>query len=67
MLKGTTTYTANRHGYHLLIDGVPARICKQCGEVFFEEEEVAAIQTMLKEIDAGASRVRKETAKPLPA
>jgi len=63
MKKGETTYTVNRHGYHLLIDDVPAWICTQCGEVYFEEEEVDLIQDMLKEIDARAAKVRREAPK----
>ena len=65
--RGKTTYTANRHGYHLLIDEVPAWVCTQCGESFYEEEEVETIQSMLREVDAGALKVRKETAKRVPA
>lgn len=67
MEKAKTTYTANRRGYHLLIDDVPAWICTQCGEVYFEEDEVDAIQDMLREIDAGAAKVRREAPKSVPA
>lgn len=67
MKKGKATYTASRRGYHLLIDDVPAWICTQCGEVYFEEDEVDLIQDMLIEIDVGASKVRKEAPVSLPA
>lgn len=56
-----------RHGYHLLIDDVPAWICTQCGEVYFEEDEVNTIQDMLKDVDAGAEKVRREVQKSVPA
>ena len=65
MEKGKTTYTANRHGYHLLIDDVPAWICNQCGEVYFEEGEVDTIQNMLKDVDASAAKVRGEVPEPI--
>lgn len=67
MKKGETTYTANREGYHLLVDDVPAWICTQCGEVYFEEDEVDLIQDMLKEIDGRAAKVRKWAPKSAPA
>ena len=67
MERGKTTYTVNRHGYHLLIDDVPAWICTQCGEVYFEEDEIDTIQDMLKDVDAGAAKVRREISKPVPA
>ena len=52
--RGHTSYTANREGYHLIIDHVPAWICKQCGETLFDEETVEAIQAMLREVDKQA-------------
>lgn len=45
-------YTANRNGYHLIIDDVPAWVCNQCGEPMFDEETVTAIQAMLTEMDS---------------
>lgn len=53
--RGHTSYTANRKGHHLIIDHVPAWICKQCGEALFDEETVEAIQAMLRGGQAGGS------------
>jgi YgiT-type zinc finger domain-containing protein len=50
--RGKTTYTANRRGYHLIIDDVPAWICSQCGEPLFDEKQVDAIQQIIRKIDA---------------
>jgi YgiT-type zinc finger domain-containing protein len=47
------SYTANRKGYHLIIDDVPAWVCRQCGEPLFAEETVEAIQNLLREVDGG--------------
>jgi len=52
MVRGKTTYTLNRRGYHLLIDEVPAWVCGQCGEVYFEGDEVDAIQDLVKTLDS---------------
>ena len=50
---GRTTYTANRHGYHLRFEDIPAWICQQCGESVFEERVVEAIQQLLMTLDEG--------------
>jgi len=52
MVKGKTNYALSRRGYHLLIDEVPAWICQQCGEVYFEVGEVDAIQDLIKTLDS---------------
>jgi YgiT-type zinc finger domain-containing protein len=54
---GRTTYSANRHGYHLRLDDIPAWICQQCGEPVFEERVVAAIQQLLMRLDESMERV----------
>lgn len=51
LVRRTVSYTANRKGYHLIIDDVPAWVCEQCGEPLFDENTVDAIQNALLEID----------------
>jgi YgiT-type zinc finger domain-containing protein len=58
------SYTANRKGYHLIIDDVPAWVCQQCGEPMFDEATVDAIQEILAELD---ERLEKLTSMPLAA
>ena len=48
MEKTTVAYTVDRKGYHLFIKEIPAYVCTQCGEKYFEEKEINAIQSMLK-------------------
>ena len=50
LVRKKVSYAATRKGYHLIIDDVPAWVCKQCGESLFDEETVDAIQEMLREI-----------------
>jgi len=50
--RRSVSYTANRKGYHLIIDNVPAWVCKQCGEPLFDEQSVIVIQAMLQDVDA---------------
>jgi YgiT-type zinc finger domain-containing protein len=54
---GGVTYTANRYGYHLLLDDVPDWICQRCGEPIFEDRVVEAIQHLLMRLDESIERV----------
>lgn len=52
MRKGTAPFHVDRKGYHLLLDMVPAWVCEQCGEVYFEEDEVDSIQALIQAMDS---------------
>jgi YgiT-type zinc finger domain-containing protein len=43
MEKTTVSYTIDRKGYHLFIEEIPAYVCSQCGERYFEERESEAV------------------------
>lgn len=51
MKKGTAPFQIDRKGYHLLFDAIPAWVCTQCGEAYFDEAEVNAIQEVLQKLD----------------
>jgi len=51
MKKGTAPLHVDRNGCHLTLDNVPAWICSQCGEAYFEESAVNAVQELIKLID----------------
>ena len=51
MLKGNAPFSADRNGYHISWEAVPAWVCNQCGEAYFEENEVNHIQKALKKVD----------------
>ena len=53
MERSMSTYTVDREGYHLFIKEIPAYICTQCGEKYFDEEEVEAIQKLIQKVEAG--------------
>ena len=58
MQKGTAPYHIDRKNYHLLLDKVPAWVCSQCGEPYFEEKEVTEIQNAIREMDKHASNLQ---------
>jgi len=53
----TAPFQVDRKGYHLMFDAIPAWVCSQCGEVYFEEAEVEAIQDVLRTLDEGTERL----------
>jgi YgiT-type zinc finger domain-containing protein len=51
MRRATTPLHIDRKGCHLTVDEVPAWVCGQCGEPFFEERELAAVQELARSVD----------------
>ena len=51
MKKGFAPLHIDRKGCHLTLDSVPAWVCGQCGEAFFEEAEVSVVQELIAVID----------------
>jgi YgiT-type zinc finger domain-containing protein len=51
MVKGSAPFSADRNGYHISWESVPAWVCSQCGEALFEENEVNHIQKALQQVD----------------
>jgi len=58
MKKGAVPFHVDREGCHVLLDRVPAWVCAQCGEPYFEEKEVDAIQELIKTVEQGSARVQ---------
>ncbi len=57
MKRGTAPFHVDRKGYHLVLDVVPAWVCQQCGEAYFEETEVSSIQEAIKTLDRHAEKL----------
>jgi YgiT-type zinc finger domain-containing protein len=51
MKRGRAPIHIDRDGCHVTIDNVRAWICEQCGEPLFEEQEVEAIQDIVKAVE----------------
>jgi YgiT-type zinc finger domain-containing protein len=51
MERGTAPFHIDRKGYHLILDTIPAWVCAQCGEAYFEEAAVEAIQQVIHAVD----------------
>ena len=51
MVMGNAPFSADRCGYHIAWESIPAWVCTQCGEALFEENEVSHIQKALQQVD----------------
>ena len=50
MKRATVPFSLDRNGYHIHWERVPAWICTQCGEPYFEVREVKIMQQTAKRI-----------------
>jgi YgiT-type zinc finger domain-containing protein len=51
MERGSAPFHIDRKGYHLILDAIPAWVCVQCGEAYFDEATVEAIQRVIRAVD----------------
>ena len=51
MVRSHAPFSADRNGYHISWESIPAWVCSQCGEALFEENEVSHIQKALEQVD----------------
>ena len=57
MKKGTTALHIDKVGCHVTIDKAPAWVCSQCGESYFEENEVDIIQDIVAVIEKKSQKL----------
>ena len=57
MDQTTAPFQIDRKGYHLTLESVPAWVCSQCGEAYFEQREVEEIQEVIHAVDQGALKL----------
>jgi YgiT-type zinc finger domain-containing protein len=51
MEKSIAPFHIDRKGYHLTLESVPAWVCSQCGEAYFDESEVDSIQGIIQSLE----------------
>jgi YgiT-type zinc finger domain-containing protein len=57
MKRATAPLHIDRKGVHLSLDNIPAWVCSQCGEPYFEAAEVDSVQAILIEVDKNIPRL----------
>lgn len=58
MKKKNVPYSVDRKGYHLYLREVPAYVCSQCGENYFEEDEIEEIQVIIKTLEKHIEKLK---------
>ncbi|MDY0170969.1 MAG: YgiT-type zinc finger protein [Thermoguttaceae bacterium] len=51
MKRGITPLHIDRKGCHLTLEAIPAWVCTQCGEAYFDEKQVDAIEDLVESIE----------------
>lgn len=59
MMRHPAPFQITRQHYHVTLERVPAWVCSQCGEVYFETPEVEAIQNLIELLEVQSRRLRK--------
>jgi len=54
---GTTTFTAERGGRAFVFRNVPARVCRQCGEPYFDAEVVRRVEQQIDQAWSSGAEV----------
>ncbi len=60
MSRASAPLHIERSGYHLALCAVPAWICVQCGEPYFEVRELGTIQAMIHALDEQTRRFNED-------
>lgn len=58
MERSAAPFSIDRNGYHIVWDSVPAWVCTQCGEPYFESREVDLIQKAVSAVDRETAAIR---------
>lgn len=56
MQRSVVPVHVDRKGVHVTMDEVPAWVCRQCGEHYFEEGDVDSVQGVIKAVEAEAEK-----------
>ncbi len=57
MARGSAPFHIDRKDVHISLDKVPAWVCTQCGEAYFDEAEVDAMQEIIRAVDEQAGKL----------
>lgn len=57
MMRGSAAFHIDRKDVHVSLDNLPAWVCTQCGEAYFEETEVDAVQDIIRAVDEQTAKL----------
>jgi YgiT-type zinc finger domain-containing protein len=51
MKRSKAPFEIEKDGYRLRLEQIPAWICTQCGETYFEEKEMNSVHKVIQALD----------------
>lgn len=57
MVRGKAPVHVDRKGVHVTLDEVPAWVCTQCGEAYFEEKDVDMVQGIVRAVESESEKM----------
>lgn len=57
MQRGTTVFHIDRKNLHVSLDKAPAWVCPQCGETYFESQDVERMQDLVRAVEDKARKL----------
>jgi YgiT-type zinc finger domain-containing protein len=64
---GTATVTLERDGATVVVKGVPARVCEECGEEYVNEDAASRLLAMAEDADRSGINVEVRAYEARPA
>jgi len=64
MKPSTAPLSIDRKGYHVTWNAVPAWVCTQCGEPYFESRQTDIIQEVLSTLDHQSAELAADIGAP---
>ena len=59
MVHGHAPFHIDRQDVHVSFDNIPAWVCSQCGEAYFEEAAIDAIQDIIMTVDEKTEKLAR--------
>ena len=59
MVRGSAPFHIDRKNVHISLDKVPAWVCTQCEEAYFDQAEVDAMQEIIKTVDEQTEKLAR--------
>ena len=59
MARGNAPFHIDCKDDHISLENLPAWVCSQCGEVYFEETEVNAVQGIIRAVDGQTGKLAR--------
>lgn len=57
MVKGYVNHIVDLNGHIIIVKGVPANVCKQCGEYFIENDVALKLEKIIEDTEKNKAEI----------